>query len=137
MTTQADKRARAAALLAAGRGTAETAREIGVDPSTIRRWRREFPAMFKQAEKPEELLRARLMAALDATHADGRPDYRIQLDAAEQLRSLDAAKSRGSGSGRVTVVLAEPGERWPTNRCPQCDAILANRVLGGISNPQA
>jgi transposase-like protein len=113
-------------------GVTQAARELGIDPSTLHRWRREEPERFKQAEKPEELRRARLAAALDATHADGRPDHGVRLKAAEQLAALDATEGRGAGSGRMTIVLAEPEHEWQADRCPNCDAILGNRVAGGI-----
>jgi hypothetical protein len=31
---------------------------------------------------------------------------------------------RGSGSGRVTIYAAPPGQPFPTARCPSCGAML-------------
>lgn len=111
----------AAALLASGMGVTQAARELEIDPSTLHRWRREDPERFKQAEKPEELRRARLIAALEATHADGRPDHGVRLKAAEQLQALDATRRRGAGNGRVTIVIPDT--------CPDCGATLQGRPV--------
>lgn len=104
-----DKRSRAAALIASGLGITAAAREVGVDQSTIHRWRRDYPALFERTpdapDSPEGIRRAHLIRALDAMTADGRPDHKVRLDAAKELETLDRPSPRRGGAETIYVQL--------------------------------
>jgi transcriptional regulator with XRE-family HTH domain len=120
--------ARAAALTRRGVQQKQIAAEIGVSPKQIQRWARDprYAKLFEPPPEPGSLedLRRVHLEALEATLADGRKDHATRQRAAEALHKLTPTSDRGSGSGRVTIYAAPPGQPFPTDRCPSCGAML-------------
>ena len=121
-TGGSEKRARAAAVLASGRSPTETAREVGVDTSTLRRWRQRYPEIFRKAETSDEIYRETLKAALSAVKPDGSPDHERRTKAAKELRDLDAQRSKVNAPGRVTIYATGPIS------CPHCHGSLVEHA---------
>lgn len=88
-----DQQRRAAQLLGQGRGRNVTASEIGVDRSTVSRWKSNPD--FEEAVERARLgvvadnpgIRAMLTSALGAVTSDGSPDWKTRLSAAKELRA--------------------------------------------------
>lgn len=98
-----ERQARAVVLLTQGRTGIETAREVGVDPTTLRRWRRSpsFVAAVSEAQgEAIEAAQVRLgglldgaLSAIESVLADPAAPHAARLRAAELVlnRVLDAA----------------------------------------------
>ncbi len=74
-TSAAEKRARAAQLLASGMTVSRAARTVGVGRATLNRWRKDFPSEFSQAKpaEPEDVHRALLEAVMNDPGNTPRP----------------------------------------------------------------
>jgi transposase-like protein len=102
---------KAAERLNRGHRPVDVARDLGVHPDTIHRWRREKPEMFEQHEEGgREHLRQVLIEALSS----GSVGERVR--AAEQL---DRMGLEGGASPSVTVIVKD--DNVP-ERCPSCGA---------------
>lgn len=121
-----ERQARAVVLLTQGRTGIETAREVGVDPTTLRRWRRqpEFVAAVSEAQgEAIEAAQVRLgglldgaLSAIESVLADPNAPPAAKLRAAELVlaRTYDAAQKTAepSSADPADVALAMRFVRW-------------------------
>lgn len=110
----APKQHQAADMIGAGHTYAEAAAEVGVAARTVRRWtkREDFAAAVKQRRGAEldanPSARATLEAALQATHASGKPDWRTRVSAARALVGSEGDDPEdGKVAERVTYINRE------------------------------
>jgi uncharacterized protein YjcR len=103
------KQQKAADLIGQGWKRKLVAAEVGVSPKTLRRWshREDFRALVTR--RTESVLssaptaRVTLEEALNATKADGTPDYKIRVSAARALIGADG-RAPDPGPARETLI---------------------------------
>jgi transcriptional regulator with XRE-family HTH domain len=109
------QRERAACLLGQGWSRRAVAAELGVDLSTISRWRRD--EQFRQLEQrareqaldAKPSVRATLEAALTATKPGGSADWAIRVQAARTLLGAPSEESNAPRIERVYVSRTSDG----------------------------
>jgi hypothetical protein len=93
-----EQQQQAARLLGMGRSRNDTAKEIGVNPSSISRWQHdeEFRDAVVRAKMATAADHGRVMAvltgALSASKPDGSPDWRTRVAAAREIRAWMGVK---------------------------------------------
>ena len=108
---------RAVDLLARNWTAAKVGEEVGVSEKTIQRWkqREDFADLLR--ERRDALLnelptaKATLEAALNATDADGNPNWPVRVKAAQLLlQTADPDGDRGEGESGPTIIYMPPPE---------------------------
>jgi len=102
--------------VAAGEEVRSIAKDIGVAPRTVSRWkdredfaelvRKQRAALVGELESPEEVARS----ALVATKKDGTPDWNARLTACRILLAAPAASKEAKSAARETRIYVIPDQ---------------------------
>lgn len=107
------KQHKAAGLFGQGWRAKDVAAEVGVSTKTLRRWkqREDFRSLIARSKdaalSDNPTARETLEAALNATHANGSPDWRTRVSAARALVGADGGPDPDESPVRETIVHAQ------------------------------